>query len=223
MTDLATIEFLKNIDIFNGLDDENLAHIIERMKLKTVPKNNTLIIAGDSSNTLFIIKSGSVNVVASNENGKEVILSTLYAGDIVGELALLDGKPRSADVVTREKCELYTLSAPDFYGLIKNNPDVALQIIKYLCQRVRFTNNIAQSLALMDVYERLKTFLYDTATDMGDGTFVIDKPLTHKEIASHVGSGREIVSRILGELAEGNYITVEHKRITINKKLPKGR
>lgn len=220
---MDTIDFFKNIELFNCLDENEISAIISRIKTKTVQKNTQVIMAGDSSSTMYIIREGSVNVVACNDEGKEIILSTLKAGDIFGELSLFDDKPRSANVVTVENCVLLTLYKFDFLELLNQSPKIALQVIKYLCQRIRFTNSIAQSLALMDVYERLKNFLYKMATPGADGKLAINKPMSQREIASHIGSGREIISRILSELVEGEYLTIERKIITINKKLPKGR
>jgi CRP/FNR family transcriptional regulator, cyclic AMP receptor protein len=220
---METINFLKTIDLFGSLDDAEIAAVASRIKAKAMPKNSPVIITGDESSTLYIIKQGRVNVVACNTEGKEIILSTLQAGDIFGELSLFDDKPRSADVVSVENCVFLTLYKPDFLELLDKNPKIALQIIRYLCQRIRFTNSIAQSFALMDVYERLRKLLYDLATPENDGKLVIRKPVSQREMASHIGSGREMISRILSELVKGGYLTIEHKIITIHKKLPKGR
>lgn len=220
---MDTCDFLKTIELFNHLDENEIAAIISRIKTKTVQKHTQMIIAGDSSSTLYIIKEGSVNVIARNEEGKEIILSTLKTGDIFGELSLFDDKPRSAGIVSLENCVLLVLHKADFLELLNQSPKMALQVIKYLCQRIRFTNNIAQNLVFMDVYERLKNFLYDMAMPTLDGKLATTKPMSQIEIAAHIGSGREIISRILSELVEGGYITIEKKIITIHKKLPKGR
>ncbi|SJM92936.1 Crp/Fnr family transcriptional regulator [Crenothrix polyspora] len=220
---MDTIEFLKTTELFNCLEEQEIATIISRIKTKSVPKNTQVIMVGDTSSTLYIIKEGSVSVVAGNEEGKEIILSTLRTGDIFGELSLFDDKPRSAGIVSLENCVLLALYKPDFLELLNQSPKMALQVIKYLCQRIRFTNNITQNLVFMDVYERLKNFLYDMAIPGFDGKLVTTKPMSQIEIAAHIGSGREIISRILKELVEGGYITIEKKIITLHKKLPKGR
>lgn len=220
---MDTINFLKNIELFSFLDDQQLEKISRRIKTKTVHKKIPIIIAGDTSSNLYIIKEGSVKVAASNDDGDEIILSTLQAGEIFGELSLFDEEPRSADVIAAEDCSLLILSRPDFLELIDDNPKLAMQVIKYLCQRIRFTNKIAQSLALMDVYERLRVFLLQNASPEENGKRSINRPLSQREIAANLGCGREIVCRILKELQEGNYITINHKIITINKKLPQGR
>lgn len=220
---MDTIEFLKTTELFNCLDDQEIAAVSERVKTKNIKKNTQVIMEGDTSSTLYIIKEGRVNVVARNEDGKEIILSTLREGDIFGELSLFDEKPRSAGIITLENSVLLMLYRSDFLELLSQSPKMALQVIRYLCQRIRFTNNIAQNLVFMDAYERLKNFLYGIAVADADGKLTTLKPMSQIEIAGHIGSGREIISRILTELVEGGYISIEKKIITIHKKLPKGR
>lgn len=220
---MDTIDCLKNNDLFKGLEISEIKLIAERTTTKTVKKDTLIISEGDISSVMYLIKQGKVNVTVNNDKGKEMILTTLQAGDIFGELSLLDDKPRSANVVTLEKCVLIVLHKADFFELMAQHPKIAIQVIKYLCQMVRFTDSIVQSLALMDVYERLRKFLYDRAAPRSDGTLAVTAPLTHKEIASHTGSGREMISRILSELQKGQYLTVENKIITINRKLPSAR
>ncbi|MEE9354026.1 MAG: Crp/Fnr family transcriptional regulator [Methylococcaceae bacterium] len=214
------IAILKNVDLFSGLDKTQLLTLADLTKKRTVPKNTLVISEGDTSSSLFIIKTGSVNVMLTNEHGKEIILSTLRQGDYFGELSLFDEEPRSANVITAEKCEFLTLNKQDFLPMLEKYPSMAIAAIKYLCHRVRLVTNIAEGLALTDVYGRLVKLLNDLAVADESGRLIIKYSLTHKEIAMRVGSSREMVSRILSELEKGAYISIEHKKITLNKKLP---
>lgn len=218
---METLEILKNNELFSELEEEELLALAKLAKKRTVPKNTLVISEGDTASSLFIIKEGRVNVTLSNEQGKEIILSTLLPGDHFGELSLLDGEPRSANVIAVEKCEFLILNKHDFYPLLEQHVSIAIGIIKYLCHRVRLITNIAEGLALTDVYGRLVKLLMDLAEpDEKTGKLVIDLPLTHKEISMRVGSSREMISRIMSELEKGHYLSTENKRITINKKLP---
>ncbi|MGR9114824.1 MAG: Crp/Fnr family transcriptional regulator [Gammaproteobacteria bacterium] len=218
---MDTLEILKHNELFSGLEEEELSIIANLTKKRTVPKNTMVISEGDTASSLFIIKTGRVNVTLSNEQGKEIILSALRQGDHFGELSLLDDEPRSANVITVEKCEFLVLTKQEFYPLLIQNASIAISIIKYLCHRVRLITNIAEGLALTDVYGRLVKLLMDLAVPQeSGGKLVIELPLTHKEISMRVGSSREMVSRIMSELEKGNYLTTENKKITINKKLP---
>jgi CRP/FNR family cyclic AMP-dependent transcriptional regulator len=217
---METIDVLKGNDIFNGLEDNELSVVAERTSKRTVLKNTLVISEGDISNSMYLIKEGKVNVTVTNEEGREMILSTLQQFDNFGELSLLDDNPRSANVITLEKCEFIILHKQDFIHLLKHNSGIAISVIKYLCKKIRFITNVTQSLALLDIYGRLVKLLYSLAEQGDDGRMIISLPLTHKDIAARVGSSREMISRILSELEKGNYLTIENKIITINKKLP---
>lgn len=217
---MNTIDILRSNELFKGLEEQELSIVAELTSQKTVQKNTLVISEGDISSSMYLIKEGKVNVTLANEEGKEMILATLQQGDNFGELSLLDDDPRSANVIALEKCVFIVLQRADFYQLLKQNSTIAIGVIKYLCQRVRFITSIAQSLALLDVYGRLVKLLLSLSAPGKDGKLVASLPLTHKEIASRVGSSREMISRILSELEKGQYLIIESKIITINKKLP---
>lgn len=219
-TVLNTIEILKANDLFNELDDVELQAIATLTKTRKVAKNTFVINEGDNDSSMYIIKQGTVNVVVASEDGKEMILTTLKPGDQFGELSLLDAKPRSTNIVSNEKCEFLVVHKEPFYKLLKENSKIAINVINYLCTKVRFITFVAQGLALMDVYGRLVKLLSDLAETNEQGEQKISIPLTHKDIALRVGSSREMISRIFKELETGNYVSIEKKMITINKKLP---
>lgn len=215
-----TIEILKGNDLFKELDEAELLAISALTKTRKVAKNTFVINEGDSDSSMYIIIQGTVNVVVANEDGKEMILTTLKAGDQFGELSLLDAKPRSANIVSNEKCEFLIIHKEPFYKLLEENSKIAINVINYLCSKVRFITFVAQGLALMDVYGRLVRLLLDLSETNEKGEQKVLIPLTHKDIALRVGSSREMISRILKELETGRYVTIENKIITINKKLP---
>jgi CRP/FNR family transcriptional regulator, cyclic AMP receptor protein len=217
---METIDILKSNELFKDLTEDDLTSIAGLTQKRVVPKNTLVISEGDIYSSMYFIKNGKVNVTIGNEDGKEMILTTLLAGDHFGELSLIDDEPRSANVIAVEKCEFIILHRADFFQLLKQHSTIAVGVIKYLCQRVRFITNIAQGLALLDVYGRLSKLLYSLAEPNENGQLQINIPLTHKDIAARVGSSREMISRVISELEKGQYLTVEHKLITINKKLP---
>lgn len=217
---METIDVLKNNDLFRDLGQEVLDKIAQLTTKKTVLKNTLIIGEGDPSNSLYLILSGSVKVALSSEDGKEMIITTLQMGEHFGELSLLDEAPRSTDITALEKSTLLIIHRADFFRLMEKNPMIAANVIKYLCQRVRLITQIAQSLALMDVYGRLVKLVYSMAEAGENGKMEVLLPMTRKEIASRIGSSREMVSRIMAGLEEGGYLTITKKKITINRKLP---
>ena len=217
---METFDVLKSNQLFKGLGDPELLAIVGLTSKKTVMKNTLVISEGDDSNAMYFIKEGKVKVSVNSEDGRELILTTLQQGDNFGELSLLDENHRSANVYTIENCEFIVLHKADFFHLLRQNSSIAIGVIKFLCQRVRFVTDVAQSLALMDVYGRLVKLLHDLSEPNENGKLVVSIPLTHQDIASRIGCGREMITSILKGLKSGSYLTIENKIITINKKLP---
>jgi CRP/FNR family transcriptional regulator, cyclic AMP receptor protein len=217
---METIDILKNNELFSALEDIELKLLADLTIQKKIKKNVFIIKEGELTTDMYLIKSGIVDIMLNNQNGKELILATLQAGDSFGELSLLDDKPRSANVIALEDCVLLVIHKCDFDEILKKNSLAAIRVIKYLCAKLRLTNSIAHSYALMDVYERLRKYLYSAAIPDVDGNLVITTHLTHKEIALKICTGREVVSRALSWLEKDEYLTVQNKTITINKKLP---
>jgi CRP/FNR family transcriptional regulator, cyclic AMP receptor protein len=217
---METIELLKSNQLFKDLGDAELSIIASFATQKAVSKNTLVISEGDDSTAMYVIKEGKVKVTLTNEDGKELILTTLRQGDNFGELSLLDDHHRSANIYTLENCVFAVIHKEDFYQLLKQNSLVSIGVIKYLCQRVRYITEVAQSLALLDVYGRLVKLLHDLSVPSDNGKLIVSTPLTHQDIASRVGCGREMITNILKGLKKGHYLTIENKIITINKKLP---
>jgi CRP/FNR family cyclic AMP-dependent transcriptional regulator len=217
---MDTIDILKNSELFKALTADELTLLAAFTSKKTVLKNTLVISEGDTTNSLYLIKSGTVNVTVGNDAGKEMILATLQSGDHFGELSLLDEEPRSANIIATEKCEFIIIHQADFYALLRQHSSIAISVIKYLCKRVRFLTHTAQGLALLDVYGRLVKLLYALAIPDDNGQLVVPLALTHKDIALRVSASREMISRIFGELEKGGYLSVSSKIITIHRKLP---
>jgi CRP/FNR family transcriptional regulator, cyclic AMP receptor protein len=210
---------LKNVSLFSGLPDLTLDIIYSHAGVKTFPKGAIVISEGDETQSLYIVLSGKVKIYLSDDEGKEIILATHGPDEYFGELALLEDAPRSASVMTMEPCKFLVLSKTDFKECLLEYPDIALHLLKELASRVRRLTENVKSLALMDVYGRIARTLLNLAAEEGD-KLVIAQQLTHQDIANRVGASREMVSRILKDLANGGYIKIENKRIVINKKLP---
>ena len=178
-----------------------------------------LINEGDQANAMYFIDSGKVRVYVSDDQGKEFILNTMGEGEYFGELSLLDDEKRSASVMTTEKAGFSIIYKDDFTDAIRKNPNLALSLLKNLTGRVRQLTDNIKTLALQDVYGRIRKTLMGLAEDQGDIQVVTEK-LTQQDIANRIGSSREMVARILKDLQIGGYIETEKKQIKILKKLP---
>ena len=187
-------------------------------RVRSYPKNTVIITEGDSSDSLFVVLSGRVKAFVSDSEGHELILDTQGPGDYVGEMAL-DGKPRSASVVTLEPTTFSVVQREPLRDAIRRNPDFALEMLSKVIERARDATDNVKNLALLDVYGRVARLLLNMAVEV-DGKLRIPDKITQQEISERVGASRDMVSRIFRDLTVGGYISVENRIITINKKPP---
>jgi CRP/FNR family cyclic AMP-dependent transcriptional regulator len=210
---------LENVPIFAQLDPSDLEEIAQLAVTRAFPKNAVVVTEGDLGNSMYVIAKGRVKVFLTSDEGKEVILNTLGPNGSFGELALLDDEPRSASVMTLEPSSLMIISRPSFERCLADKPKIAVGLIRALVQRVRGLTENVRDLALSEVYGRVVS-LFGKLAVPEDGKQVIRQRLTHQEIANMVGASREMISKILKDLAVGGYITIDSKIITLNKRLP---
>jgi len=212
---------LDKIPLFSDLDATELELLSTRMVTRQYPRNTIIINEGDHSDSLYVIRSGSVKVFLGNAEGKEVILNVQKTGEYFGELALIDSGPRSASVMTQEKSTLSLISKSDFEEFLRQHPAATVKIMRGLVKRLRALTDNVRSLALMDVYGRVARLLLKLSQPEGD-VRVIREVLTQQDIADRVGASREMVSRILKDLREGGYIDIHDRHITLQDSLPHG-
>lgn len=212
---------LQNIPLFSVLGTDELGAIERLAVTRNYPKNSVIINEGDHTDSLYVILSGKVKIFLTDDQQKEVIVAIQRAGDYFGELALLDEAPRSASVMTMEPCTLLMITRNAFERHLATEPKIAISLMRGVAERLRATTENVKSLALMDVYGRIARTLLQLAKEE-EGHQVIDERLTHQDLANMVGASREMVSRIMKDLARGGYIKIEGKRIVIKDKLPPG-
>ena len=217
---MDTSNIIKNIDIFKGLTTDEFNLLCKSIKTKFVKKNTLIFSKGDENQSIYILKEGCVDVFILTETGKELILSSLGQGDYFGELSLLDSEPVSANIIATTDSILFMLNKMDLFQIMKNNSFVLSNVINHLCVKVRDLTDKVESFALLDVYHRFTLLLTDLSETNKEGLSVVDRSLTHKNIALRIGSSREMVSRIIRDLESGGYISIENKVITIHKTLP---
>ena len=209
---------LRTVPLFEGLDDDDLEAIARVTIKRSIHKDQVIILAEEEGDTLFIIIKGQVKVSILSEDGREVILSLLGEGAVFGELSLLDGKPRSANVVATQDAEIYTLRRPDFLQLMSRVPQIAISLLAELATRLRRTDRKIEGLALLDVTGRISETLLQLATDHGNESeegIVLESRPTHQQLANMSGTTRETVSRVLKRLENQGYLKCRGRTITI--------
>lgn len=131
------LQLLRKIPLLSRLDDSELARLQPLLKQRSIAANEPVIWVGETGGEVYLIQSGKVAVTAPDEKGKEVVLSTLGSGDFFGDLALLDGGPRSASVRTIDPCSMLILDRADFLKFLRQNPDAAIDVLATIGKRYR--------------------------------------------------------------------------------------
>jgi CRP/FNR family cyclic AMP-dependent transcriptional regulator len=210
--------YLRQVHIFNGLTDEEINELARVAKRRAFRSGEIIFHRDDPGQVLYVIKEGKVKISLNSPDGQEISLVVFGKGDYFGELALLDGLPRSADATALEKVETFTLQRSDFQNAIMKNPKIAIRVIEVLCDRLRRTDQQVEDLIFLDVYGRVAKKLLELSETHGvkvnDGVR-IEVRLTQQELASMVGASRESVNKVLGYFADKHYITTDKHRITL--------
>jgi CRP/FNR family transcriptional regulator, cyclic AMP receptor protein len=206
---------LRAVPLFSGVPDEQLRMLATVVTRKSVARGATIMVAGDPTDSLYIILSGRLKVMMSDAEGKEVILSILGPGEFFGEMGLIDDSPRSASVVAIEPCELLSIAKRDFGKCLSDNFEMAMAVMRGLVRRLREADRKIGSLALLDVYGRVARLLLDMA-DTVDGQKMVTKRLPKQDIAKMIGASREMVSRVMKDLQLGGYIEMRGSTIVLH-------
>ena len=205
---------LRNVPLLSLLSDAELALLARVVARKSYARGSQILVAGNPTDSLYILISGRVKVFMSDLDGKEVILAILEPNEFVGEMGLIDNSPRSANVVALEPCEVVCIAKPDFKRCLADNFDMAMTVMRGLVKRLREADNQIGSLALMDVFGRVARLLLETA-EVIDGEKVVIRKLSKQDIARMIGASREMVSRVMKHLQEVGYIEVRGDTIVI--------
>ena len=217
-TTTVTVTALRCFPMFSGVGAENLEPIAKVAMLRKVPRHATVVMAGERTDYVYLVLSGGLKVLRSDEEGREVILSMLGPGEIFGEMGVLDENPRSATVVAVQPSELIMISKSDFKRVLQENFDVALYIMKNLVQRLRMADRKIESLALMDVYGRVARLLLEMAENVG-GELVVKKRISKQDIAKMIGASREMVSRVMKDLQVQGLVEEEGGKLLLRERI----
>lgn len=183
---------LSRVPFFAGVPADELEKLASSLQRRTVRAGKAVFRQDDPGSSLYVIESGVVKVQRTSPEGKEVILTILGPGDFFGELALLDGEPRSADAVAKEDTALLVLERDDFLAFLDRAPAVATKLLAALSRRLRRTDQLVQDAAFLDVPARLARALLQLSESPEAAT-----GLTQSELAAMVGASRESVNRWL--------------------------
>jgi CRP-like cAMP-binding protein len=203
-------KFLKNIHVFKHFSDEHLDQVVEDFRIVSVQKGDDIVFRADEGTDLFIVLKGAAKVSLLSREGQEFVLTNFRKGDFFGEMSLIDGKSRSANVVAEEETWLGILNRDKFMSTMKAHPIIAFDMLNALVERLRKADDMIETLAFLDVHERLVKFLVQSAKSEGEVDekgFYRTKKRTHMDIASNIGASREAVTKALKVLSVKQAVT----------------
>ncbi len=209
---------LRNVPLFSTLPESQLAPLTSVVTRRAFPRGTTVIAAGDSTDSLYVVISGRLKVMMSDDEGREVILSILGPNEFFGEMSLIDDSPRSASVITLEPCELLVLAKRDFKKCVAENFEMSMTLMRGLVKRLREADSKIGSLALMDVYGRVARLLMEMSETI-DGQQVVTRKVAKQDIAKMIGASREMVSRVMKDLQTGGFIEVRGNAIYLRENI----
>jgi CRP/FNR family transcriptional regulator, cyclic AMP receptor protein len=216
-------EALGGVPLFAEFDDRELESIYAIARKRTYPKGSFICLEGDPGDAFYLILAGEVKVVTRGADGRDLILAVQGAGDFFGQMALFDGQPRSASVVTTEDATFLIIYKREFLDQVKHSPSMRFKFLITLCQRFRESDKKLRDLALLDVPHRVCNALVTLGKKVGmasdEGDLIIPKRPTHQDVANRIGSSRETVTRVFNDLEKQGYISLLGRKVVIRKAL----
>ncbi len=215
---MTKTELLRTVPIFSDLNTSDLEKIANKMVPRTYERGKMILLEESPAETFFVITKGIVKVTRLSDDGREVILAILGESDFFGEMALLDGSGRSANIVASEDSEVLTLSRNDFLECLEKYPRIAISLLEELAQRLRKSNQQIESLSLSDSEQRIGITLVRLGEELGMikmGDVTISNLPYQQDVANMAGTSRETVSRTLKLLEEKGYIHRDGRKLTI--------
>ena len=215
---MKKIDLLQSVSLFFDLSEKELGYIEEKMVTRRYENGNYIFLEDSEGEQCFFVAKGSVKVTRLSKDGREVILTMLNAGDFFGEMSLLDGESRSANVIALEETEVLTLNREDFLVVLHDYPTIAIQLVKEMEGRLRKSDRQIASLSLSDAEKRITMCIIRFADDQGvikNGKVSIPKTPIQQDIANMAGTSRETVSRALSILEKENLIERNGRELII--------
>lgn len=213
------LDSLAAIPFFGGLEPDALERLAATMRARRFRRGEVLFHIGDPGDALFIVLSGEVKISLPSDTGEEAILATLGPGQVFGELALLDGAPRSASATALTATETVVLPRERFRELIATEAGVRDALLASIAGELRRLTTHVEELHFLDITGRLAARLVRLATEGGtsqaDGTIRLRTNLTQGDLAAMVGCTRQSVNKLLGQFTDDGFIRQDRDGIVI--------
>lgn len=223
MSSAGIRELLTTNSLFRDLAEEVIDNIADLAVTRELTAGQILFSKGDPGDALYGVMSGRIRISAGAPSGKEVVLNTIEAGQVFGEIALLDGQPRTADAVAAVNSELMRIRRRDFTRYMESEPRLATHLLEMLCQRVRATSELVEDSAFLALPARLAKrllgmsgYLGDPDGDMEEIDFDnVELKISQQELGQLMDSSREAVNKHLQNWRRRGWVELSRNRVTI--------
>ena len=206
---------LRRHPIFSDLEPEALDQLCRYAKPATLKRGAPIFSKGDPGNSLYAVISGTVKISISSADGRSAIFNLIGAGEIFGEVALLDGLSRTADVTANTNCEVFIIDRREFLPFVRSQPALAMKFIELLCARLRWTSDQVEQVILQNLPGRLASALIRLTEKYKLTPTGRTIAITQQEISEMVGMTRESINKQLQVWAARKWVRLEHGAIVV--------
>jgi CRP/FNR family cyclic AMP-dependent transcriptional regulator len=213
-------QLLANCVLFGGLSADERAAIVARARIRIVDAGETVFAIGSPGDQMMALLRGTIRISVPSSEGKELSLAIIQPGEVFGELAVLDGKERSADAIAENACTLAILDRHDILSFFERNPSAWPKLVKVLCQRLRHTDQVFAEVALLQLPARLARSmlrLLDLHSTSAPGKTPTIR-FSQRELANMVGGTRESVNRCLRNWQRNGIVQITEGAIIITNR-----
>jgi CRP-like cAMP-binding protein len=209
------LSLLRGHPLFGQLPPAVLERLGSYMKRRSLPRGATIFVKGDPGIGLMGVLKGTVKISVPSADGRDVVLNIIHEGQIFGEIALLDGHPRTADATAMTDCELMVIERREFLPFLHSQPDLTTQIIEILCARLRRTTEQVQDVTFLNLPTRLAKAVLRLAAEAEKATPPQKVTITQREISQIIGRSRESTNKQLRVWSKNGWIRLERGAITV--------
>jgi CRP/FNR family cyclic AMP-dependent transcriptional regulator len=210
------LALLRKHPLFGALAPELIERLSSYATTRTIERGATIFAKGDPGNSLYAVCAGTVKISVPSADGKDAVFNLVGEGEIFGEIALLDGRPRTADATAMSDCELMVIERRDFLSLVRSQPEIALKLMEVLCARLRHTSEQVEDVLFLDLPGRLAKILLQL-TDSAKLSQARRVTITQREIGQMIGMSRESTNKQLRHWQERNWVRLERGGIVVLK------
>ena len=211
------IALLQGHPVFHSLTPAQMKQLVSRACTRRIASGTTLFVKGDAGAELLALMSGIVKITVPSSDGREAVFNVVHAGEIFGEIALLDGQPRTADAVAMTDCELMVIERRDFLDFVDHEPKGAKKLIGLLCARLRIAGTRMEEVVFFNLQARLARLLVRLLEENADAADKMRLAITQQKISEILGTSRESVNKHLQIWAKRKVIALKRGAIVVLK------